>query len=538
MSKRSKLILFLALALLLAYAGNYFRIGPDYGEQDEATPSQSRKKMQEMMRYIEAYYVDEVNWDQAVTGAIEGFLQTLDPHSVYFSVEEVRENEENFEGRYYGIGIHYDVINGFITVLSVISGSPSEKAGILAGDRIIEIEGESAEGISHREVQRRLKGPRNTEVTVNVMRPGVDDPLEFTLKRDEIPISTLNTYFMVDGRTGYIWLSRFASKTDEEMETALIKLEKQGMDRLILDLRGNTGGFLRQAVRIVGKFIHGSKLVVYTKGQDEESIEEYYTDDFGHSLRRDYPLIVLINHNSASASEIVAGAIQDYDRGLIAGTNSFGKGLVQNEFVLNDGSRIRITVSKYYTPSGRLIQRPYEGKDRSEYYYQADSVLKDSLEEGPLFKTRAGRHVYGGGGIKPDTTIESESIVANANNMYQLIQKGVLVDVASWYVKRHELMKASFDSFQTAFRFSPAVIEQIEKTSRQKEVELIREDILKDGRFLSNRLKAEIARSVWGTMMYWQVILEEDNQFQQALGLFPEVAKLSELTQTRAPKFD
>jgi carboxyl-terminal processing protease len=164
--------------------------------------------------------------------------------------------------------------------------------------------------------------------------------------------------------------------------------------------------------------------------------------------------------------------------------------------------------------------------------------MQDSLEEGPLFKTRAGRHVYGGGGIKPDTTIESESIVVNANKMYQLIHKGVLVDVASWYVNRHGLMEASFDSFQTAFQFSPAIIEKIEETCRQKEVELIREDILKDERFLSNRLKAEIARSVWGAMTYWQVILEEDNQFQQALGLFPEVVKLSELAQTRAPKFD
>ncbi len=529
MSKRVLVILFVVLTLVVLYQHGYFDFGRETDYEGSLTPSRGMEKMEEMLGYVQSYYVDEVDWDHSITGAIEGFLETLDPHSVYFTPAEVRQNEENFEGRYYGIGIHYDVIDSFITVLSVISGSPSEKAGIFAGDRIVTINGESAEGISHADVQKRLKGPRNSKVQVSVARPGVQEEISFELTRDEIPISTVNTFFMINEKTGYIWLSRFASKTADEVETALIQLEKQGMGQLLLDLRGNTGGFLRQAVQVVGKFIHGSKLVVYTKGKDEDTIEKFYTDDFGRSLKREYPLIVLINNNSASASEIVAGAIQDYDRGLIAGTNSFGKGLVQNEFVLNDGSRIRLTVSKYYTPSGRLIQRSYEGKEREEYYHKADSAAQDTASEQHQYNTEAGRTVYGGGGIQPDIIIESEDLVQNPSAMYPFIQQGVFVNMASWYVNKYGTDKQDFTAFLSTFQYTDQLQERLFREALEKEVAVTPEDMEKDERFLANRLKAEIARSAWGLSKYWEVILEEDNQFQRAVTLFPEAVKISRL---------
>ncbi|MCB0276051.1 MAG: PDZ domain-containing protein, partial [Calditrichaeota bacterium] len=344
------------------------------------------RKLVSVARLAQMYYVEEVDWDTAVEGAISGMLEKLDPHSVYIPPDKAQENKENFSGKYEGIGIQYDIIDGYLTVISPIAGSPSYKLGIKAGDRIVKIEGKSAYGIEREEVPDKLKGPKGSLVNVTIQRDGVKGYLDFDIERDEIPITTITASFMEDDSTGYIALSRFAAITAREVEEKLRELEKQNLKRLIFDLRGNSGGYLTEAVKVVGKFVKGHKIVVYTKGRSGEVDEEYFSDEFGRRMVRNYPLVVLVDRGSASAAEIVAGAIQDYDRGLIVGENSFGKGLVQKEFPLHDGSAVRVTTAKYYTPAGRCIQRDYKGKDPEEYYQEIpDSTWasEDSLKNRP-----------------------------------------------------------------------------------------------------------------------------------------------------------
>jgi carboxyl-terminal processing protease len=374
MRKTNSLIILVGAILILSFVGSRIkqRLGSPFDGKNE---SQNLEKFNEIVSYVSTFYVDDVQWDKAMMGAIDGLLSELDPHSVYISSQEAKLNEENFQGQYQGIGIHFDVIDGYLTVITPIPGSPSDELGLLPGDKIISINGVSSIGISSNEVPKKLKGPKGTSVDITVMREGVDEPIEFTIIRDDIPIYTINTSFLSSDSTGYISLGRFAKITEEEFDTALEELSSQGMKRLILDLRWNAGGYLDQAVKLASRFIDGHQKVVYTEGRLSEFDEEFFTDTFSKHKVYDIPLILLINNASASASEIVAGAIQDYDRGLIVGTTSFGKGLVQREFPLNDDSRLRLTISKYYTPSGRLIQRPYEGKELDQYY----STLIDSM---------------------------------------------------------------------------------------------------------------------------------------------------------------
>jgi len=531
MLKRFRVIWLFLIVILVTFLAMYMEKQYSQGGGDEPTPEESMHKLGEAIRFIQAYYVDEVDWEKSTTAALEGLLETLDPHSVYFDPKEVQQNEENFKGRYYGIGINYNVINGYITVLSVVEDSPSEKAGLKPGDRILKIEDEEAYNLTNDQIQSKLKGRKGTSVNVVLRRIQQEELINASITRDEIPISSIRTSFMADEITGYIWLGRFASKTADELENKIITLENQGMKRLIFDLRGNSGGYLRQAVKVVGKFIHGRKKVVYTKGKRDEFIEEYYTDDFGKSVKRDIPLIILINEGSASASEIVAGAIQDYDRGLIAGTNSFGKGLVQNEYILNDKSRIRLTVSKYYTPSGRLIQRPYKGKDRRTYYSESDSQMVDTLPDRPMYQTLAGRTVYGDGGITPDTLIETKNISVHPELMIDLIAQGVFVDATAIYVRDHAAQLSDFESFKKAFFLTNKIKRIILKDAQLKSINISLKDLNDDERYLQNRFKSELARNVWGMHHYWQVVLDEDHQFKTALRLFPEALEVSHLNQ-------
>ncbi len=500
-------------------------------------------KLEEIITLTQAHYVGDVDWDKAITGAIEGMLQSLDPHTVYFSPSQGQSNDENFEGKYQGIGIQYDVIDDYINVISVIPGSPSEKVGLLSGDIIVKIDGESAFGLASSDVPKKLKGPKNSVVKVGIKRAGFDSLLDFEIVRDEIPIYTLNTSFMANDSTGYVWLNRFASTTADELENALIKLEKKGMRQLVLDLRNNGGGYLWQAVKIVGKFISGHKRVVFTKGRELKINEEHYTDDYGQSIDRDFPLVVLINHSSASASEIVAGAIQDYDRGLIVGTRSFGKGLVQNEFILNDGSRLRLTVSKYYTPSGRLIQKPYENKSLVEYYSYndatADSVaLEDSLNHIQVYHTSSGREVFAGGGIKPDLVVGDSSFSKSPKLIQKLFAKRIFYEVASHYSNQHRDIKQEPEEFLTHFKVSQKLLNELKKVAREKEISFDNDVWNADIEFLKNRLKAEIARSYWSQNEFYRVILEHDIQFNTALKSFPKARAIQNHLTKVKPKID
>lgn len=500
---------------------------------EQQTRKQSLAKFNDVIRYIENVYVEEVQWDSAIEGSLTGLLQTLDPHSVYINARDAELNEESFEGKYQGIGIHFDVIEGYISVISVIPGSPSDEAGLQAGDQIIKIDGESAYQINMADVPKKLKGPAGSTVEVTLKRKGVEEPFNVRITRAEIPIFTLNTYFKADEQTGYIWINRFARTTAMEVEEALQHLEALGIEQLILDLRGNGGGLLKEAVKVVGKFIPGHQRVVYTKGRFSRYNEDFFTDDYETRKVRDFPLIVLIDGGSASASEIVAGAIQDYDRGLIVGTNSFGKGLVQNEFRLRDDSRIRLTVSRYYTPSGRLIQRPYKNKNLDDYYngeweesdYDPDD-RPDSAEVKPIHYTQSGRPVYGGGGITPDIEIKFKTVSLSPQMTQQFLQKRIFFEVASELVRENPSWADNFDYFYGHYQPAKKELDNLKNVAKLKAIKFSNEEFQKDIDYLKNRLKAEIVRQIWGMNRFYQVILDHDNQYREALQLFPEALAL------------
>ena len=503
---------------------------------DRKSKEQNIDKFDEVIRYIDNVYVEDVDWETSTEGAINGILETLDPHSVYITKADAVVNEENFDAKYQGIGIHYDVLDGYLTVISVIPGSPSEEVGLLAGDRIIKIEGESAYKISMADVPKKLKGPAGSSVDVTVRRNGAADTFDLTIVRGEIPIFTLNTYFMADGQTGYVWINRFARTTSSELEEALADLDKQGADRFILDLRGNGGGLLKEAVKVVAQFISGHKRVVYTRGRFSRYDEEFFTDDYEVSHTYDYPLVVLIDGGSASASEIVAGALQDYDRALIVGVNSFGKGLVQNEFQLNDQSRIRLTVSKYYTPSGRLIQKPYKNKDLNQYYNgsaedtaEEDSTLADSTESQPVYHTEGGRKVFGGGGIRPDYEVEFKSLSKSEKITRQFLQKRIFFELAAELVPQHPEWAKSFTKFKQSYATNKTILNKLKAMAHAKEIEFKDIDLADDETYLDNRIKAEIARNIWGMNRYYEILLEYDNQFQESLIHFDKAAELLSL---------
>jgi carboxyl-terminal processing protease len=370
------------------------------------------------------------------------------------------------------------------------------------------------------------------------MRDGLAEPLNFTIVRDEIPIFTINSSFINEDSVGYISLGRFAKITEEEMAKALSDLSEEGMKRLVLDLRWNAGGFLDQAVKIASMFLNGRKKIVYTEGRLSDFDEEFYTDTFSDHDVYDVPLIVLINNASASASEIVAGAIQDYDRGLIVGTTSFGKGLVQREFPLNDDSRLRLTISKYYTPSGRLIQRPYEGQEVDQYYSTVlDSMpveaTTDSSDERPIYHTSAGREVYGGGGITPDIIIEYDSGDKSSTLTQKLYQKRLFFETASKFATKLKYYKNDFQKYLNDYQVGNDVLEELKSLMYEKEIEFEISDFRKNDRYYKARIKAEIARNIWGNEKYYQVWLLNDNQYKKALSLFYKLDELLEVSGSR-----
>jgi carboxyl-terminal processing protease len=529
MKKKYQIALLILSIVIVTYSGlkvnNYL-----LANEEKNIKVENEQKFLQSLNYISNFYVDEVDWDKSFQGAINGFLSNLDPHSIYISPSEVEINEENNTGKYQGIGIQFDILDGYLTVIAPISGSPSEKLGLMAGDKIIKINGENSVGLTTAEVQKKLKGEKDTSVDITILRKGVDKELEFTIVRDEIPINTVFTSFLNEEKTGYIFLTRFSKTTEEEIEQALGNLEDQGMEKLILDLRWNPGGFLDQAVRVVGKFINGHKRVVYTRGRLSQFDEDYYTDSFGESVVRNYPIIVLINHASASASEIVAGAIQDYDRGLIVGKTSFGKGLVQREFPLKDNSRLRLTISKYYTPSGRLIQRPYENTSLADYYTaNLDSIYResetDSLGQNE-FHTSNGRNVFGGGGIKPDVTVEYTSASKSQRLTQQLHQHRIFFEVAAEYANNNSHLSKDYEKFLSGFKITKNLLNRVKIAAKKKQIEINDEEFTKDLDYIQVRLKAELARSLWDNTKYYQVIMVNDNQFQEAMSLFPKADKI------------
>ena len=496
-------------------------------------------KFKEVLFTVEKYYVDDVDTPELVESAIGGMLSELDPHSVYIPAEQQRRVEEDFRGSFEGIGIEFDMVRDTITVVTAISGGPSDILGILSGDKIVAIEGKSAIGVDRNDVPEKLRGKKGTKVNVSIVRPGVQDLMQFTITRDKIPLYTVDASFVDENGVGYLKINRFADPTYTEMMQNLEDLSEKGMKRLILDLRGNPGGYMERAVRMADEFIGGKSKIVYTKS-NRSGDEEVFRAHSGQKYE-EIPLIVLVSTGSASASEIMAGAIQDLDRGLIVGETTFGKGLVQKQFSLSDGSAYRLTVARYYTPSGRLIQRPYED-GRESYYSMAG---REDEDEGaninhshdtkdttrPTFKTAAGRTVLGGGGITPDYIVKPDTLVRTSGSWEMITQNVIWEYVESYLAGQGNALrdryKENFKDFLHEFVITDAMFENFVKMAEAKDIKVNRELLKHDVPLLKNRLKARIARSIWGNNEFYQVALQDDKQYQQALVLFPEAQKIA-----------
>lgn len=487
------------------------------------------QRFMEVVQAVNKFYFDEVDPGDLIDGAISGLLEQLDPHSVYIPADQVPDVQSEFDGEFEGIGIEFVVHDKTPLIISAIAGSPAERVGLRSGDKIVRIEGKPTYGLSEEGIRRKLVGHKGTEVNLQVERQGLEEPFEVRIVRDLIPIQSVVTALMLDGKTAYIRVGRFAKTTDNEFTNALYRLAEAGMKQLILDLRDNSGGYLEQAVEMADKFLDADKRIVYTRGRIPGSSEDYYST--GTGLYANVPLIVMINHGSASASEIVAGAMQDWDRGLILGTTSFGKGLVQHQVALKDGAAVRITIARYHTPSGRVIQRPYDRGIESyveEGYDDEDANANaDSTRGKPVFKTNTGRKVYGGGGITPDVSIPSGTISAATIKM---LQQQLLFDYAGSIAKRkHELGK-SFAKFQADFTVTPKMLKELTRVARTRGLSDAEEALKRDGAFIRRRLKSQLALHFWGSKAYHEIETREDPEVQEAVKHFPEAAEIAGLT--------
>lgn len=487
-----------------------------------------------VLRLVDQNYVEKVEPNTLIYGAINGMLQDLDPHSNFLNKESFQDMGEQFSGNFYGIGIEFDIIEGFLSVIAVIEGSPSEEVGLQSGDRIVRIEGESAIGIKNDDVLNKLRGEKGTKVKVTVERQGVKGPFDLTITRDRIPIRSVRASFMLDEETGYIQMIRFAKTTSDELEEAMAKLESQGMNQLVLDLRGNAGGYLDQAVEVTSKFLPEGKQIISTRGRTRSSNQEFHTQGTHHP---DFPLVVLVDHRSASASEIVAGAIQDWDRGVIAGTRTFGKGLVQTLFAephLRDGSALKLTTAKYYTPSGRLIQREYNNKSYQDYVEEAfeeDGVapIADTPEEPentetqPAFKTSGGRKIYGGGGIAPDVQIKLPKrqypLIIGKFKSWTAFDRACFA-YANEYGPNHQKLKTDFNAFLNTFEVDDAMLKNFKTQIKKQGIVFTDQEFSDDVDVIKLQIKRSIARNLWSDEQANRVAAEGDIQLQQAIQLF------------------
>ena len=494
-----------------------------------AQSNQAARKLQLAEFAISRLYVDEVNEEELVEKAITSMLEELDPHSTYTNAEEARKMNEPLEGEFEGIGIQFQMMEDTLLVVQPVSGGPSEKVGILAGDRITAVEDTLIAGVkmSTEEIMSRLRGPKGSVVKLTVIRRDIDEPLTFEVKRDKIPIYSLDASYMIAPTIGYIRLNKFGANTIEEFQAALSKLQGQGMKDLILDLQGNGGGYLNAAIDLANEFLPQKSLIVYTEGKASKR-SEFVAKGNGNFLKG--KLVVLVDEYSASASEIVSGAIQDWDRGTIVGRRTFGKGLVQRPIDLPDGSMIRLTIARYYTPSGRCIQKPYEKGEEEDYdndlakrlehgeLMHADSIhLPDSL----MFKTkRLGRTVYGGGGIMPDYFVPIDTTLYSDYHR-DLVAKGVVIKTTLNYIEKNRkaLTKnyRKFDDFNRKFEVSNELLDELRKEGEKSGVAFNETEYNTSLPRIKTQLKALIARDIWEMSEYYQVMNQTDNVVQQAL---------------------
>jgi len=495
------------------------------------------EKIQEAIWFVERNYVKEPDTKKMVDDAIAGMLKGLDPHSFYIDAQEMKAMDEEMEGSFEGVGIEFNLLEDTIYVVSAISGGPSEKSGVQAGDRIVRIDGKNVAGIgiANSDVMKYLRGPKGSNVKVEVARRNARNLLTFNITRDKIPLYSVDYSYMMNDEVGYLKISRFASTTHDEFREHTKKLKQAGMKGMILDLRGNPGGYMQMAEKIADEFLTEGKLVVYTEGRVYESKSKYKATSY-LNLFEEGPLVVLLDFGSASASEIVAGAVQDWDRGLIVGVRSFGKGMVQTQKEFSDGSAMRLVISEYHTPSGRCIQKPFnmsaeeyelellERFKRGELYDESKVDLPDSLK----FKTNSGRVVYGGGGIMPDVFVARDT-TTDSDYMSDLLGANAFREFAYQYVEDVSAWKKQYPdagAFLKGFVVDEALLSRFVSYSAGKGVKQDQAGLATSKRDIQAYLKAFIGRRLYNDDGFYPAFNEVDNVVQRALTLMPQAKEL------------
>lgn len=486
------------------------------------------RKLAATEKIIETFYVGDVDTTKVVEDAIKAMLKTLDPHSSYSTAEETKELNEPLQGNFSGIGIQFQMLNDTLYVIQTIAGGPSERVGILAGDRILSANDSLISGVKRKNssVMKLLRGPKGTEVNVLVKRGKDPEPISFRIIRDDIPIYSVDASYMINPTTGYIKVSRFAETTPKEVAEALKKLEKQGMQSLIIDLEDNGGGYLNAATEMAEMFLPIGSLIVYTDG-DRAQPAHFYSE---HAPKFTGPLVVLVNQYSASASEIFAGAMQDHDRGVVVGRRTFGKGLVQRPFPFPDGSMIRLTVARYHTPSGRCIQKPYKGGDDEDYsldlvkrykageYSSADSIhFDDSLK----YKTlKNGRTVYGGGGIMPDRFVAIDT-TGYSTYYRDLMAKGIYNRFSVEYVDAHRKeLRAAYpkvEDFVSRFEVTPGMLDDLTTMGEADNVAKNEEGFETSKNLICDVVKALIGRDLYEQDAFYRITNRTNPVFNDGL---------------------
>ena len=509
--------------LLLAAAAQF-------ASAEEFTPAHKLR----MAEYaIEKFYVDDVNSSELVENAIKGMLEHLDPHSSYTDPEETSEMTEQLDGEFEGIGIQFQMKEDTLYVIQTIAGGPSERVGILAGDRIVMVNDTAIAGVKmkQRDIMKRLRGKKGTMVEVLVKRG--NENISFRIKRDKIPVTSIDAAYMIAPGVGYIRLSRFGEKSYQEFMEKVKLLKKQGMERLIFDLSDNGGGYLNSATQLANEFLSAGNLIVYTEGRRSS---RHATNATGFGSLKDMKIAVVVNQYSASASEIFSGAIQDWDRGVVVGRRTFGKGLVQRPFPFADGSLIRLTIARYYTPSGRCIQKPYDkgndayARDIIDRYNNGELTSADSIHfpDSLRYTTlRSKRVIYGGGGIMPDRFVPFDT--TQYTKYYRsLVAKGVINTFSVNYVdKNRKQLKRQYkteEDFCSRFSVSDDMVEELTQLGLREKVEINKEELKTSAPLIRRVLKSMIARDLWTMDAYFRVYNEENDIVQEALRIISDDA--------------
>lgn len=501
-----------------------------FSSAEEFTPAQKLR----MAEYaIEKFYVDDVNSSELVENAIKGMLEHLDPHSSYTDPEETSEMTEQLDGEFEGIGIQFQMKEDTLYVIQTIAGGPSERVGILAGDRIVMVNDTAIAGVKmkQRDIMKRLRGKKGTMVEVLVKRG--NENISFRIKRDKIPVTSIDAAYMIAPGVGYIRLSRFGEKSYQEFMEKVKLLKKQGMERLIFDLSDNGGGYLNSATQLANEFLSAGNLIVYTEGRRSS---RHATNATGFGSLKDMKIAVVVNQYSASASEIFSGAIQDWDRGVVVGRRTFGKGLVQRPFPFADGSLIRLTIARYYTPSGRCIQKPYDkgndayARDIIDRYNNGELTSADSIHfpDSLRYTTlRSKRVIYGGGGIMPDRFVPFDT--TQYTKYYRsLVAKGVINTFSVNYVdKNRKQLKRQYkteEDFCSRFSVSDDMVEELTQLGLREKVEINKEELKTSTPLIRRVLKSMIARDLWTMDAYFRVYNEENDIVQEALRIISDDA--------------